>query len=490
MVRFMNTRSDAGSDATRDNQPVETIAHRDPGGSLSDGSEKGEMAQGDIGVVDPLGGGEPRETAFAASLEGERVKFRGVEIQRGAGAVRHVDQLVGDDANEVIVVVRRWKTGLANADPDPAAHRWANAAESHGVGGSAGAAVRPDADLQVEKVRRTPQGIGVDQQGHRVHSLAQAYQFGEYQTSGVMADLPINRQMMSKLPASDRPDKILVDNPCGRIHSDGLSNHSNGKRIAKPLFIERDGLGHLLGGELPGSESGGSFGRLSQDLLPTIGGILAPHNPDTLGQFCGLAVRESATVSLAAVRAETLHGHRRERAALLRDVSQFVGEQMGAGTGLRRIATRIEHDVVAYSVGEGIDAPRAGGSAGVIVDTHLTEIVSKSRFHEGTGRGLERATGRTQNVVDDGRCSGGGLRGPCGLPAFTLQAFLFTFLALAVGPGVSAAGTFALNARVSSWSDRGASVGRAGCAAQNLVCDPVSLLFETVVGCTDRELAL
>jgi hypothetical protein len=75
------------------------------------------------------------------------------------------------------------------------------------------------------------------------------------------------------------------------------------------------------------------------------------------------------------------------RATLLRDVGQFVGQQLPALTRVWRELALAEHDRISYREGCGFD--RTGGSSGVwpIVDPDVAEIAPKVRLRR-RARGL------------------------------------------------------------------------------------------------------
>jgi hypothetical protein len=78
------------------------------------------------------------------------------------------------------------------------------------------------------------------------------------------------------------------------------------------------------------------------------------------------------------------------------------------------------------------------------VEGHSAEIMTKARFHEGTGRDIQRLAGRAQDFMDNRRRQGVILSLEFGVPGLPLQALLPAFLALPRRTGVATTLAFAL----------------------------------------------
>ncbi len=83
--------------------------------------------------------------------------------------------------------------------------------------------------------------------------------------------------------------------------------------------------------------------------------------------------------------------------ALLHDVGEFVGQEMGVGTVLA------QHDVRADSVGPGRDRLRRSTGRRVVVQAHVAEIDAEPGFEEGAVGGVQRASRRAQDIAHDRR---------------------------------------------------------------------------------------
>ena len=75
---------------------------------------------------------------------------------------------------------------------------------------------------------------------------------------------------------------------------------------------------------------------------------------------------------------------------LLHHMGQLMRQQLSAFVGVRREAARVKHDVGSDCIGMSIDLLRRPPRRSIGMHPHLTEVVAKSRFKEGTRGGVER----------------------------------------------------------------------------------------------------
>src|SRR6185503_15358225 len=91
---------------------------------------------------------------------------------------------------------------------------------------------------------------------------------------------------------------------------------------------------------------------------------------------------------------------RRSALALLDDVRQLMRNKPPTVARVRAISTGAEDDVASDRISQRIDRMSGRAGAFIGVNTNVTEVASKTWFHECARRAIERMTGRAENIVD------------------------------------------------------------------------------------------
>jgi hypothetical protein len=86
---------------------------------------------------------------------------------------------------------------------------------------------------------------------------------------------------------------------------------------------------------------------------------------------------------------------------LLQGVGQLMCNQPLPLCAVRRILAFAEYDIVAGSVGEGIDGLRGFGRNTPGVDADISEVASEAVFHLGSDRIIEPLAARTEGIVNN-----------------------------------------------------------------------------------------
>lgn len=94
------------------------------------------------------------------------------------------------------------------------------------------------------------------------------------------------------------------------------------------------------------------------------------------------------------------------RGALLRDVGEFVGEQVPPGVAFGCVCVCVEDDVVPGGVGEGGKGFGGFGGAFVGMDAYVAEVVAHALFHRRARAAIERLPRAAESVLDDGGVGG------------------------------------------------------------------------------------
>jgi hypothetical protein len=137
----------------------------------------------------------------------------------------------------------------------------------------------------------------------------------------------------------------------------------------------------------------GGTGRTRTGIEET-GDIAASHQ---LIRYCSCL----AFVEIASNAKATRDRDRRVR--LLHYVGQLMGKQLPSELRPWQELAGAKHDVPSHRIGSCVD--RFGRTRGVRIGMHphLAEVMSKARFHEGAGCGVEGLSGGVQHLGDDRR---------------------------------------------------------------------------------------
>jgi hypothetical protein len=109
-------------------------------------------------------------------------------------------------------------------------------------------------------------------------------------------------------------------------------------------------------------------------------------------------------------------------ALLLYNVRKFMREQLLSDYCCRSVLFLCKHHISPHRVGQRIHRSRRLGGRGVGMHPHLTEVVPKTRLHEGAGRWIQWLAGGAKNFVDDWRHLGRFHR----IDGFALQLIVLT----------------------------------------------------------------